>query len=115
MFALQAIGERIGRTGDTLLFDLVAATRMGAAQLATLAAGLTLVAVAAVLAATAVRRSGAGARWSGVPLAAGLLLFIPQFYGPPALRLADGVLIAVGCLVLARAMGAVPNGRHEGG
>jgi len=75
-FALNATGERIG-------------------------VGLLLLAVGTVLTAVAVWRSGVLARWAAVPMAAGFVLFLPQFYAPPALRIAHGVLVGVGCVVLA--------------
>jgi hypothetical protein len=48
-FALHALGERIVRTGDTGLLDVAEATRMGAWQVTTFAAGLLLLAAAGVL------------------------------------------------------------------
>lgn len=100
-FALNAIGERILTTGDLGLLDLVDAVRNGPVQITAFGVGLLLVAVGAVLAAVAVWRSGTVARWAGVPMAAGFVLFLPQFYAPPALRIAHGVLVGVGCAVLA--------------
>ena len=41
------------------------------------------------------------ARLSGLAFAAGFVLFLPQFYATPTLRIAHGVLVAVGCVVLA--------------
>jgi hypothetical protein len=37
----------------------------------------------------------------GVVFAAGAVLYLPQFFADPALRIAHGVLLAIGCLVLA--------------
>jgi hypothetical protein len=64
-------------------------------------AGLLILGLGAVLAAVAVWRSGPPARWSGVAFAAGFALFVPQFYTPPAARIAHGVLVGIGCAVLA--------------
>ena len=41
------------------------------------------------------------ARFSGVPLAIGLVLLIPQFYLPGWARIAHGVLVAIGLVWLA--------------
>jgi hypothetical protein len=103
-FALHALGERIVRTGDTGLLEVAEATRMGAWQVTTFAAGLLLLAAAGVLVAAAAARSGVLPRWAGLPFALTFALYLPQFFGPPALRIAHGVLAAVGCLVLAAAM-----------
>jgi Protein of unknown function (DUF2568) len=47
-----------------------------------------LLVVAAILVSVAVWHSGTLNRWSAVPLAAGLVLYIPQFSVPQALRIA---------------------------
>lgn len=103
-FALHALGERIVRTGDTGLLEAVEAIRMGAWQATTFAAGLLLLAAAGVLVSAAAVRSGALPRWAGLPFAVAFALYLPQFFGPPALRIAHGVLVAVGCVVLAAAI-----------
>ena len=43
-------------------------------------------------------------KWSGIPLAAGFALFIPQFFTPQPVRVAHGLLVIVGCVVLAWSM-----------
>ncbi|MHA6621772.1 hypothetical protein [Pseudonocardia sp. DLS-67] len=103
-FALPVIGERILQTGDTSLLEVVEAFRMGVWPATIFAAGLVLFAVAGVLAAVAVARSGVLPGWAGVTFAVGFALYLPQFFGPPALRIAHGVLVAAGCLVLAAAV-----------
>ena len=82
--------------------DLVAvsdAIRFGPVQGITFLLGLLLVAVGAVF--TAVGVAKAHPWWLGVAFAAGFVLFGPQFVGTPEIRIAHGVLIAVGCLILA--------------
>lgn len=86
-FGLNAIAER--------------AVRYGPVQAVMFGGGLLLLAAGAIAAAVAVRRYGLVPSWSGVPLAVGLALFIPQFFGPPSLRIAHGVLVGIGCLLLA--------------
>ena len=103
-FALHALGEHIMRSGDTDLLETVEAIRMGAWQVATFATGLLLLAAAGELVAATVARTRAFPRWAGVPFALAFALYLPQFFGPPALRIAHGVLVAVGCLVLAAAI-----------
>jgi hypothetical protein len=103
-FALPVIAERIVRTGDTSLVEVVEAFRMGVWPATTFATGLLLLAIAGVLVAVAVARSGMLPRWAGIPFALGFALYLPQFFGPPALRIAHGVLVAAGCLLLAAAM-----------
>jgi hypothetical protein len=59
--------------------------------------------VAGVLAAVAVARSTGVPRWGGAVFATGFALYLPQFFATPELRIAHGVLVAVGCLLLAAA------------
>jgi hypothetical protein len=63
--------------------------------------GLALLAAGGAIAAAAAWRSGGLTRWGGALLGAGLVLFIPQFWGPQPVRIAHGVLMAAGCLLLA--------------
>ena len=82
--------------------DLVAvsdAVRLGPVQSVAFLLGLLLVAVGAVF--TAIGVAKVHPWWLGVAFAAGFALFAPQFFGPPAVRIAHGVLIAVGCVILA--------------
>ena len=109
-FALSAIGRRADDAPEAAL-ELVDAVRTGGVQLVTFGTGLVLLAVGGVLAALAVRRSTTLPRWSGAPLAAGLVLFLPQFYAAPALRMMHGVLLGGGCLVLSLAL---RTAHHDG-
>jgi hypothetical protein len=103
-FALHALGERIVSTSDTGWLAVAEATRMGPWQVTTFAAGLLLLAAAGVLVAVAAARSGTFSRWAGLPFALAFTLYLPQFFGSPALRIAHGVLTAIGCLALAAAI-----------
>lgn len=100
-FALQAIGARAVQTADPGLLELADAVRFVPTQAVMFLAGLILLAVGAALVAVAVARSGMLSRWSGVPLAVAFALFLPQFYGPPSVRIAHGLLVAAACLLLA--------------
>ena len=94
-FALNALGS----AGVPDLVAVSDAVRYGPVQGVAFVLGLALIAVGAVL--TAIGVAKAHPRWFGVAFAAGFVLFGPQFVGPPAVRIAHGVLIAVGCLILA--------------
>lgn len=100
VFALHEIGRMAG-PADAAALALVEAIRMGPTQVTLFGAGLIALAVAAALVAVAAARSGQLARLSGVAFAAGFVLFLPQFYASPALRITHGVLVAAGCVVLA--------------
>jgi hypothetical protein len=104
VFGLNVIAGRAVRDRDASLLQLADQFRYGPAAITMFGAGLLLLAVGAVMAAVAVWRSGALPRWSAVPLAAGFVLFLPQFFGTPALRMAHGALIAVGGIWLGLAL-----------
>ncbi len=100
VFGLHAVGRRaISKSNPALVKPLTHAIRWEAGIWFILI-GLVLLAVGAIAAAAAVWRSGTIHRWAGVPLAAGLILYIPQFTGPQAIRIAHGALMFFGCALL---------------
>lgn len=104
-FALHALGTRASQVGDPALLGLADAIRYGPTQAVMFGAGLLLLAAGGVLAAVAIWRSDTLPRVSAVPLALGLVLFLPQFFTTPSVRIAHGLLVAAGCAVLAVGLG----------
>jgi hypothetical protein len=103
-FALNAIAGKAEQGQALDLLDLVDAVRFGPAAASTFVVGLLLLGVGAILVAVAIWRSGVLPRASGIAFAAGFALFFPQFYTPPAVRIAHGVLVAAGSIWLALAL-----------
>lgn len=102
VFGLHAIGQTSLERSDTDLFTTLTDRVRWGPGIWFIVIGLIALAVGAVLAASAVWTSREGpARWSGVPLAIGLLLYLPQFAGPQWMRVAHGALMALGCILLA--------------
>ncbi|MCE0767683.1 hypothetical protein LWC35_33020 [Pseudonocardia kujensis] len=93
-FALHALGLH---SSGAALAAAADAVRNGPVQLTAFGAGLLLFAASAVL--VAVR-----GRALALPFALAMVLFLPQFFLPPALRIAHGVLLGVGCVLLAAAV-----------
>jgi hypothetical protein len=89
-FALHALAGRPD------VVALAEAIRMGPTQITVFGAGLVLMAVGAV--ALVVRL-----RAVALPFALGMVLFLPQFFAGAPLRIAHGVLLGVGCVLLAAA------------
>ena len=114
-FALHALARQV-RSGTSLdLLRLVDAVRFGAAASGTFAAGLLLLGVGGVLIAISIWRTAVLPRFSGVPLAFGLVLFIPQFYLPARARIAHGIAVGVALVLLAVVLWAstrVRTARH---
>lgn len=102
VFGLHAVGQRtISQNEPAMLKPLTHDIRWEAG-IYFIIVGLLLLAVGAILIARAVWNSGRFNRWSGVPLAAGLVLYIPQFTGPQSLRIVHGLLMLAGCVWLGR-------------
>jgi len=105
-FGLQVIGHTAFTQNSTHLLSLVNLVRFGPGLLF-IGAGLLLIAIAAIVLATAVWKSGILSKWSGVPLAIGLVVYMPQLQGAPLfqpIRIAVGLLIAAGCAWIAAGM-----------
>lgn len=103
-FGLNAIARKAAEGQPLDLLDLVDAVRFSPVAATMFAAGLLLLAVGAVLATIAIWRSGVLPRYSGIPFALGFVLFLPQFYTPPAVRIGHGLLVAVGSTWVALAL-----------
>ena len=103
-FGLHAIAGPDGHGGG--LLSLVRDVRYQPVAATMFGTGLLLLAAAGIIAAIAVWRSRVLARTSGIVFAAGLALFLPQFFGTPAIRIAHGVLLGAGLFILAAALWA---------
>ncbi|HEY2956686.1 MAG TPA: hypothetical protein VGM21_00540 [Actinomycetota bacterium] len=103
-FGLNAIARKASEGKVSDLLGLVDAVRFSPVPATTFALGLLLLAAGAVLAAFAIWRAGVLPRSSGILFALGFVLFFPQFFTPPAVRIAHGVLVAVGTIWLALAL-----------
>jgi hypothetical protein len=101
-FGLHAIAGPAGHGAD--LLALVHAVRYQPLAVTIFGAGLVLIAAAAIMAAIAVWRSRVLPRTSGILFATGFALFLPQFFSPAAVRIAHGILLAAGSIILAAAL-----------
>lgn len=101
IFGIHAIARDALATGSLDHLPTIEAIRMQPVAMTLFGVGLLAVGASGVLAAVAVWRGGLVPRWTGIPLAAGLVLYLPQFFTPPAGRIAHGVLLAVGCWLVA--------------
>jgi hypothetical protein len=103
-FGLNAIARKASEGQVLDLLGLVDTVRFSPVPMTTFGLGLVLLAAGAVLAAVAIWRSGVLPRSSGILFAVGVALFLPQFFTPPAVRIAHGVLVAAGSIWLAVAL-----------
>jgi hypothetical protein len=103
-FALNAIAQRAAEGQALDILGLVDAIRFHPTAVTMFGAGLLLLGVGGVLAALAIWRSGVLPRFSGIAFALGFVLYLPQFFTPPAVRIAHGVLVGVGSFWVALAI-----------
>jgi hypothetical protein len=111
-FGLAAIGHAAYERGDPTLLAVAEAVRLGPG-IALLMLGLLLVAVGSAMFAAAIWKTERRARWRGIPLTIGLVLYLPQFLATQPVRIAHGALMAFGCLLVART--AAPTNPHPNG
>jgi hypothetical protein len=104
IFGLHAIGQEALRQHSAALLALADAVRYGPGFVVFIV-GLLLLAVGAILVAIAILQSGTLSRWSGIPFALGFVLYLPQFLGSQPIRVAHGLLVALGCIWIAFGMG----------
>ncbi|SDC22932.1 hypothetical protein [Actinokineospora iranica] len=106
-FGIKAVSDLATQHADPTMLTQTETVRLDPAPAAFFLGGMLLLAAAGVLTALALNRSGRFPAWAALPFAAGLVLFIPQFFGPAAARVGHGLLLAVGCWVLAWALSRV--------
>jgi hypothetical protein len=97
LFALHDISQTATAGTAAGLVDLQQSIRMGLGLYVFLL-GLILVAVTGIMWIAVVWSSGILPKWSGFPLGMGLALIIPQFFTPPPVRIAHGLLLGAGCI-----------------
>lgn len=102
-FGLQEIGREAIKQQDANLLNMANGLRFGPGFVMILA-GLLLLALGIIMAASAAWKSRIMTKWSGFPLTLGFLLYIPQFVAVQPIRVAHGLLVAAGCLWMALEM-----------
>ena len=103
VFGLHAIGQEAVRQHSSALLALADAVRFGSGFIV-IVVGLLLLAVGTILVAIAIWKSGILSRWSGIPLALGFVLYLPQFLVTQPIRVAHGLVVAIGCIWIAFGM-----------
>lgn len=117
VYGLRVIGQYALNANDPGLLDLAHQVRFGPGMVL-FGAGLVLLAAGGILTAITVWRDRGLVAWGGVLTGIAVALYLPQFFGPPPVRMAHGVLLAVGCLWLAMGLWdrrvAEPRAVHNG-
>lgn len=97
-YGAEDFGLHAAATEGTNLLAVADAVRYNPVAVTSFAVGLVTLAVGAVLVAVAVSRVN---KYGAVAFAAGFVLFLPQFFTPAPVRIAQGVLMLVGLVWLA--------------
>lgn len=100
-FGLQVIGARAVADGDASLLELADAFRYSPVPITLFCAGLVLLGAAGVLLAITLWSASTMHRVAGVLIGLGLVGFLPQFFAGPGVRMTHGMLLGLGCLILA--------------
>ena len=103
VFGLHAVGQAVVDRNNPDLMSIVHSIRweVGIFWILT---GLALLAIGVILFAIAIWRSGRLANWAGIVLAVAFSLYIPQFAASQPVRVAHGILILLGGMLLAWAI-----------
>lgn len=113
-FSLHAIATKFAQGQRFDLLDMIDSVRNNPVAITTFGIGLVLLGIGGVFAAVAIWRSGDLPRYSGIPFAAGFVLFIPQFFAPGPIRIAHGALVMAGALWVAYTMWTARSRSEKG-
>lgn len=100
-YMLRFVSQHALDTGDHSVVSLADTLHTDPVATGLFAFGILLLGAAAVLAAVAITRSGRASVWSTVPFALGFALLAPQFWTLQPVRMVHGVLLALGCVLVA--------------
>jgi hypothetical protein len=110
IFAIHELAGRAVTTWDPTFLDSIDAIRLQPVAATMFASGLLLLATSGVVLAVAWWQARDGAvRWAAVPLAAALVLFLPQFFTGEPVRVAHGVLAGLAAWLLAATVVRTPG------
>ncbi|MGC5166921.1 hypothetical protein [Luteimicrobium sp. DT211] len=110
IFAIHELAGRAATTWDPTFLDTIEDIRLQPVAATMFGSGLVLLATSGVLLAVAWWRAATGGRrWAAVPLAAALVLFLPQFFAGEPARVAHGVVAALAAWLLAAAVVRSPG------
>ncbi len=100
-FGLHAVATAPELTDPGTRIALLEALRNDPFALSTFGAGWLLLATAGILLAVAVPRAGYGPALPAVSVAVLVALYLPQFFGPPWLRITHGLLLGISLVLFA--------------
>jgi hypothetical protein len=100
-FGLHAIGRHGVAASDLSMLTVVDGFRYNPVAITMFGLGLLVLAATGVLAVVACWSRGRAWRVSVGVVGLGLLLYLPQFFASPAVRIGHGLLLGLGCVAVA--------------
>lgn len=100
VYGLYAIGQEALRLQNAEFVQVANEVRFGSGFIM-IVIGLILLAISLIMAAISIWRTGILSKASGIPLALGMLLYLPQYMASQPLRVAHGALMTLGCVWIA--------------
>jgi hypothetical protein len=102
-YGLNAVGRHATEHGDARAMEIADSFRYAPFEVTTFSVGLVVLAVVGVLLARGLWHAGSLGRVGGLLAGAGLVTYLPQFFGTPGVRVAHGVMLGAGLLLAAAA------------
>ncbi len=100
-FGLNALAQYAGERGDWRVLDVADAFRYAPLPMTTFALGLLALALVGGRLAHGLWHSGAAGRAGGLLAGLGLATYLPQFFGAPGVRVAHGLVLGLGLVLMA--------------
>lgn len=100
-YGLHAVGRHVTEHGDTGVLEIADAFRYQPLAVTTFTAGLVLLVLVGGRLAHGLWHAGSAARAGGLLTGVGLATYLPQFFTAPEVRVAHGVLLGAGLLLVA--------------
>lgn len=99
-YGLNAVGRYAVETGDGGVLDVVESFRYAPFEVGSFTVGLLLLVMVGGRIAHGLWRAGVVARAGGLMAGLGLATYLPQFFGAPAIRVAHGLVLGVGLILV---------------
>lgn len=112
-YGLNELGRYATEHGDAGVLDVADAFRYAPFEMTTFALGLFLLVLVGARLAHGLWRSGRVGRTGGLLAGIGLATYLPQFFGGPEVRIAHGVVLGLGLVLMALATRSTPVVRED--
>ncbi len=104
-YGMNEVARYAGSTGDPQVLGIVESFRYAPLEIGTFALGLLALAMVGPRLALGLWRAGTTGRVGGLLAGLGLVTYLPQFFGGPEVRVAHGLVLGLGLLLMAVAAG----------